>query len=197
MNQKLQGGIFMRKIVILMVLSLVIVGCGSKQQDDVVENEQKTNDIVSEEVIEEDTEEIDTEDTENDDSVVIIEKEAKVDGEDFSLTISQNKDGEFEMVSHINAKTEEKGAFALVFLYDLSEQLRKETNCSASHIYVNVGEMTAIYSVNGENEYTMGTNRDGSASFGVPDWVREAEELSEDEMKSISEEISNALSEIE
>lgn len=197
MNQKLQGGIFMRKIVILMVLSLVIVGCGSKQQDDVVENEQKTNDIVSEEVIEEDTEEIDTENTENDDSVVIIEKEAKVDGEDFRIVVSQNKDGKLDMVFYITAKTEEKGAFILTLLCYLAEPLKDETDCSGISIFVTVSDMSVTYISSAETEYVIGTNRDGSASFGVPDWVSEAEEFSEDEMKSISEEISNVLSEIE
>lgn len=177
----------MKKIIVLMLLSLIIVGCGNKQQDNPVKSEQKTNDVASEEVVEEDTG--------NDDGIVITEKEAKVDGEDFKLTIKQNKDGKFEMVSHINAKTEEKGVFALAFLRSLSESLKEKTDCTKNYIYVNVGEMTAIYSVDDEKEYIMGTNRDGSAALGAPDWVLEAEELSEDEMNSIAEEISNAISE--
>lgn len=180
----------MKKIIVLMLLSLIIVGCGNKQQDNPVKSEQKTNDVASEEVIEEEAG-----NTGNDDGIVITEKEAKVDGEDFKLTIKQNKDGKFEMVSHINAKTEEKGVFALAFLRSLSESLKEETDCTKNYIYVNVGEMIAIYSINDGKENIMGTNRDGSAALGAPDWVLEAEELSEDEMNSIAEEISNAIAE--
>lgn len=135
------------------------------------------------------SEEMDIEETESEKSKeesetnIIFQKEFLVDNQRLTLFLSE-EDENLEINAWGNADTEEKATLMLVVFISAFDDLNIDYS-----IFIMCGEKSVLYSKSAGSIIVSGSNKDGSPTLSMPDWVVSEFTMSEEELNNYSAEI--------
>lgn len=128
---------------------------------------------------------------EKEDINIIAQKEFLVDNQKLLLGITESE-GNISITAYGCANTEEKASLMLVALYSQLEELNTDYS-----ITIQYEDLYAVYIKTGESIYKTGTNKDGSGTMSMPDWIVSEFTMSEEDMESYVAEILTVVKEFE
>lgn len=127
------------------------------------------------------------EEKENEEKSLVSKKEYEIDGEKFLIAFFGDE-SDFEIYISAIAKTEEKAALILTTIDSLFKESVDEYS-----ININCMDYNVSYMKNKEKTIVTGTNKDGTASTSMPDWLPSELTMPEQEMTEYNSEIKNAI----
>lgn len=133
-------------------------------------------------------EQITEENNEESDANVLFQKEYEVDGEEVSLSLDENN-GKTSINVFGYAENEEKAT--VLFATCLS--VLKKVGVDNFNISVFCGELSALYMSADDKNYIIGTNKDGSYTHSMPDWLVTEFTTPEEKLEAYSKKITKVL----
>lgn len=129
------------------------------------------------------------EEEEEEETNIIAQKEFLVDNQKLTIFLSENGE-DLKISAWGYAETEEKATLMLVCFKSEFDDLNIDYS-----IWVKCDEEDVHYMKNGENTNIIGTNRDGSMTLSMPDWIVSEFTMTEEEANSYASEILTAIKE--
>lgn len=122
----------------------------------------------------------------DEDVTIVSDSTYTVDGQEFRIYLSTQGD-ELKLNVSGNASNFEKASWMLAVTKSKFEELGDLINGYSINVHVN--DLYVLYMNNGESDYCVGTNIDGSTVLSVPDWVGKENKMSEQEVEDFADEI--------
>lgn len=148
-----------------------------------ISSEEKQETISEESVL--------VEETKVSDSKLVFTEEFLVDNQEVTIWLSEHE-GELAMSVRGSAETEEKATLMLVVFISQFKELNVDYSIS-----VKCGQENIYYMKNGESINILSTNKDGSLTLSMPDWVVSDFTMPEEEANNYAAEILKALKEFD
>lgn len=110
-----------------------------------------------------------------DENSIIAKKESIVDGEKILIFASEDE-GDLSLGAYGSAKTEEKASLLLTTIQSTFDELKVDYT-----IMISYSEFSVVYMKIGDNLLITGTNKDGTSTTSLPDWIVSEIEMSDKE----------------
>lgn len=181
-----------KRSVIAIIVILLCFGFAAYKNHFNQNRQQEIEETIRNSIISEETSGEKTEDgkiEEESETNIIFQKEFFVDNQKLTLFISEEEEN-VKISAWGNADTEEKATLMLIIFKSQFDDLNVDYS-----IWVMCGEQNILYLKNGENTIISGSNKDGSMTFSMPDWVVSELTMSEEEVNNYSVEILKAIKE--